>query len=67
MARAGDFQGSKRWFLAPPSDRNLEIYTEWAGEKHRAFKFLGIRLDEVFAVDLSEGQTMIVNYGALRR
>eukprot|EP01041_Mallomonas_annulata_P002087 gene2087-4077_t len=54
--------GRKRFYLIPPSVRNLKIYLDWTCSRHQDKTFLGdlVDRDNCMTVDLTAGQTLFI-------
>ena len=56
-------KGSKVFYLAPPTQENLEIYEKWNNSSNRVETFLGDSLTECLKLSLSRGQTLLLPGG----
>ncbi|KAM6500801.1 jumonji superfamily protein [Amanita muscaria] len=55
--------GSKVFYFARPTPPNLAAYERWSGTELQNYTWLGDMVDEVFRVELTEGNTMIIPTG----
>lgn len=55
--------GSKVFYFIRPTPANLAAYEKWSGSELQSQTWLGDMVDEVFKVELVEGNTMIIPTG----
>ncbi|KAJ3565100.1 hypothetical protein NP233_g7859 [Leucocoprinus birnbaumii] len=55
--------GSKIFYFIRPTQANLAAYERWSGTELQYQSWLGDMVDEVFKVELQEGNTMIIPSG----
>lgn len=56
--------GRKRFFLIPPTSRNLEIFEEWSCSRKQSKVFLGDKIPEqCYTLDLLPNETLIIPSG----
>ncbi|KDQ12344.1 hypothetical protein BOTBODRAFT_34637 [Botryobasidium botryosum FD-172 SS1] len=56
-------RGSKIFYFIRPTPANLNAYEKWSGSELQSTTWLGDFADEVFKVELSAGNTMIIPTG----
>ncbi|KAK2467117.1 hypothetical protein APHAL10511_001375 [Amanita phalloides] len=56
-------RGSKVFYFIRPTPSNLAAYEKWSGTELQNHTWLGDMVDEVFKVELTEGNTMIIPTG----
>ncbi|KAF8078221.1 jumonji superfamily protein [Lyophyllum atratum] len=56
-------RGSKIFYFIRPTPDNLAAYERWSGTELQNHSWLGDMVDEVFKVELTEGNTMIIPTG----
>jgi hypothetical protein len=55
--------GRKRFYLIPPTVKNLLIYESWTCSSEQSITFLGDLVDDCFYFDLIPGETLIIPSG----
>lgn len=55
--------GSKIFYFIRPTSENLAAYERWSGTELQNHSWLGDMVDEVFKVELTQGNTMIIPTG----
>jgi len=55
--------GSKIFYFIRPTPENLAAYERWSGTELQNHSWLGDMVDEVFKVELTQGNTMIIPTG----
>ncbi|GLB35227.1 putative protein with domain family that is part of the cupin metalloenzyme superfamily [Lyophyllum shimeji] len=55
--------GSKIFYFIRPTPQNLAAYERWSGTELQNHSWLGDMVDEVFKVELTQGNTMIIPTG----
>ncbi|KAI0798128.1 JmjC domain-containing histone demethylation protein 1 [Abortiporus biennis] len=55
--------GAKVFYFIRPTPANLAAYEKWSGTEIQTHAWLGDMVDEVFKIDLSTGNTMIIPTG----
>ncbi|KAF5387004.1 hypothetical protein D9615_001759 [Tricholomella constricta] len=56
-------RGSKIFYFIRPTPDNLAAYERWSGTELQNYSWLGDMVDEVFKVELNQGNTMIIPTG----
>ena len=56
-------RGAKRMYLAPPTEKNLDAFKRWTRGSQREKTFAEYLAGKVCAVDLHEGDTLIIPSG----
>ena len=56
-------RGAKRMYLAPPTEKNLDSFKRWTRGSQREKTFAEYLTGKVCAVDLHEGDTLIIPSG----
>lgn len=56
-------RGVKRFYLAPPSARNVRAYEAWAGSEQAALTFFGRLAEGCALLELREGDTLLIPAG----
>lgn len=56
-------RGKKRFYLAPPTNKNLMAYEKWTCSPNQSTSFLGDNLEDCFYFDLVPGNTLIIPSG----
>jgi F-box/leucine-rich repeat protein 10/11 len=51
------------FYFIRPTPSNLAAYEKWSGTELQTYTWLGDMVDEVFKVELKEGNTMIIPTG----
>lgn len=57
------FLNAQTFYFIRPSPENLAAYERWSGTELQTHTWLGDLVDEVYKVELTQGNTMIIPTG----